>query len=238
MGDVDQLTFQLLELSKQLANSSKSFKITLKTKDINFTFSSQGVHNPGQDDNNPGAKISATKKKKKSPSQKKRDTERRKFFLLKKLENTNKSTKPSEDIITSSEHGEPEESFLCEICEMKANCKVSLGKHKQKEHSTIPQLDGGGDLGDNDPSILPSAPDHIDHMDKPATGYMFKWNEEDIDGSIAEATVVHNEMGGTGRCHFCDFTCKPNQCKLQPWYNHAMNDHLEAVHPEAWEWFA
>ena len=75
--------------------------------------------------------------------------------MLKKLENTNKSTKPSEDIITSSEHGEPEESFQCEICEMKANCKVSLGKHKQKEHITIPQLDGGGYLGDNDPSILP-----------------------------------------------------------------------------------
>ena len=109
MGDVDQLTFQLLELSKQLANSSKSFKITLKTKDINFTFSSQGVHNPGQYDNNPGAKTSATKKKKKSPSQKKRDTERRKFFLLKKLENTNSSSNPSECKSTSVEHPEHEE---------------------------------------------------------------------------------------------------------------------------------
>ena len=154
--------------------------------------------------------------------------------MLKKLENTNKSTKPSEEIVTASEHGEPEKSFQCEICEMKARCKVSLGKHKQKEHSTIPQLDGVGDSVDNDPSI-PSTPDH---RVMPANRYMFKWNEEDIDGSIEEATKVHNEMGGTGRCHFCDFTCKPNQCKLQPWYNHEMNEHLEAVHLEEWEWFA
>ena len=87
MCDVDKLTSQLLELSKQLANSSKSFKLTLKTKDVNFTFSSQDVQNPVQDDNNPGAKTTATRKKK-SPSQKRRDTERRKLFFLKKLEST------------------------------------------------------------------------------------------------------------------------------------------------------
>ena len=146
--------------------------------------------------------------------------------------NTNKSTKPSEEIVTSSEHGQSEKSFQCKISEMKASCKVSLGKHKQREHSTIPQLDGVGDLVDNNPSI-PSTPDH---RDIPANRYM--WNKEDIDGSIEEATEVHKEMGGTGRCHFCDFTCKPNQCKLQPWYNHEMNEHLEAVHLEEREWFA
>ena len=84
----------------------------------------------------------------------------------------------------------------------------------------------------------PSTPDHIDHEELPATRHIFKWNEDDIDGSITEATRIHNEMGGTGRCHFCDFTCDPNPCKLQPWYSHVMNDHLEANHPEAWEWFA
>ena len=172
MGDVDQLTFQLLELSKQLANSSKSFKITLKTKDVNFTFSSQGVHNPGQDDNNPGAKTPATKKKKKSPSQKKRDTERRIFFLLKKLENTNKSTKPSEDIITSSEHGEPEESFQSEICYVKAICKVSLEKHIQKAHTIIPQYDRLGDLKDKD---LDPCPICRNPQEVPDLGDCGKW---------------------------------------------------------------
>ena len=84
MCDVDKLTSQLLELSKQLANSSKSFKLTLKNKDVNFTFNSQDVHNPVQDENNPGAKTTTTRKKK-SPSQKKRDSERRKLFLVEKV---------------------------------------------------------------------------------------------------------------------------------------------------------
>ena len=91
----DMLTSQLLELSKQLASSSKSFKITLKTKEIDFTFSSQDDHHPGQDDIDPGYKISG-RKKSKSPSQKKQDTERRHIFWIKKLENTNSLTKPSE----------------------------------------------------------------------------------------------------------------------------------------------
>ena len=29
----------------------------------------------------------------------------------------------------------------------------------------------------------PSTPDHVEHRDMPATGYIFKWNEDDIDGS-------------------------------------------------------
>jgi len=84
----------------------------------------------------------------------------------------------------------------------------------------------------------PSTPDHKDHEDMPATRYIFKWNEDNIDESIEEATRIHNEMGGTGRCHFCDFTCEPNPCKVQPWYNLVMCDHLEDVHPETREWFA
>ena len=81
MCDVDKLTSQLLELSKQLANSSKSFKLTLKTKDVNFTFSSQDVQNPVQDGNNPGAKTTATRKKK-SPSQKRQDTKSAHIYVL------------------------------------------------------------------------------------------------------------------------------------------------------------
>ena len=41
MGDVNNLAIQLIELSKQLMNSGKSFKLNLKTKEINFTCSSQ-----------------------------------------------------------------------------------------------------------------------------------------------------------------------------------------------------
>ena len=40
MCDVCSLAVQLLELSRQLANSSKLFKLTLKTKVIHFNFSS------------------------------------------------------------------------------------------------------------------------------------------------------------------------------------------------------
>ena len=38
MCAMDMLATQLLELSKQLGNSSKSFRLSLKTKDINFLF--------------------------------------------------------------------------------------------------------------------------------------------------------------------------------------------------------
>ena len=41
MCEVGMLTTQLMEISKQLAAGSKSFKLTLKTKDIDFIFSSQ-----------------------------------------------------------------------------------------------------------------------------------------------------------------------------------------------------
>ena len=100
MCDLEKLYTQLLELSKQLANSSKSFKLTFQTKDINFTFSSQDVKHPDQDVNHAGSKTTE-KKKKKSPSQKNRDSERRKLFLRKKLEQPTKSLKPSEETHTS-----------------------------------------------------------------------------------------------------------------------------------------
>ena len=73
---------------------------------------------------------------------------------------------------------------------------------------------------------------NVVQKDMPATRHRFMWNDEDIDASIEEATRIHNERGGTGSCHFCDFTCEPNPCLLQPWYSDVMNDHIEDSHPE------
>ena len=83
MFEVGKLIAQLLEISKQLAGGSKSFKLTLKTKDIDFTFSSQDVipEDPGHD-------------KKKSPSQKNGDFQRKNPYLEKKLDKSH--SKPSE----------------------------------------------------------------------------------------------------------------------------------------------
>ena len=75
MCDVNNLASQLLELSKQLMNSSKSFKLTLKTKDVNFTCSSQD-----RDLSSKEIRIKTI-----SPSQKKRDFHRKKPFLKKKF---------------------------------------------------------------------------------------------------------------------------------------------------------
>ena len=61
MSDLDKLATQLLGLSKQLAMSNKSFNLTLKTKDIDFTFSTQDRKVPPR----------SVVKKKKSQSQKK-----------------------------------------------------------------------------------------------------------------------------------------------------------------------
>jgi hypothetical protein len=41
MFEVVNLTTQLLKISKQMAAGSMSFKLTLKTEDIDFDFSSQ-----------------------------------------------------------------------------------------------------------------------------------------------------------------------------------------------------
>lgn len=83
-----------------------------------------------------------------------------------------------------------------------------------------------------------SSPDHSDHKPNiPATRYIFQWNEEDLDWSVNEARRVHNEMGKSGKCHFCDFSCEPN-LGVQSWFNPPLLDHLEEVHPETEEWFA
>ena len=63
------------------------------------------------------------------------------------------------------------------------------------------------------------------------------WKPYDKDWSIKETSRIHNEMGRSGKCHFCDFSCEPN-LGVAPWYNIPLNDHLEEVHPETEEWFA
>ena len=80
MCEMNMVTLQQLEISKQLASSTKYLTFTLKTKDIDFSFSSQGKDNkPKHPDH----------VKKKSPSQKKRDFVRRNLFLEKKFEKSN-----------------------------------------------------------------------------------------------------------------------------------------------------
>ena len=61
MCDVHKLTTQLLELSKQLANSSKSFRIIVKTETLNFTCFSKGRDTPLET-------LSIKRIKKKSPN--------------------------------------------------------------------------------------------------------------------------------------------------------------------------
>ena len=56
---------------------------------------------------------------------------------MEKLEITTKPSKTSKENNTSNDMDENEESFQCEICDMKVRCKVSLGKHIQR---SIPQF--------------------------------------------------------------------------------------------------
>ena len=65
---------------------------------------------------------------------------------MKKMEDTNFSAKPTEETNTTDDHVEKVKYFKCELCDFRANCKVALGKHIQKEHSKIPQFDGLEDL--------------------------------------------------------------------------------------------
>ena len=63
------------------------------------------------------------------------------------------------------------------------------------------------------------------------------WKEDDIDWSVNETLRISNEMGRTGKCLFCDFSCEPN-LGVAPWYNIPLIEHREEVHPETEEWFA
>ena len=120
MCDVDILTSQLIELTKQLANSSKSFHLNLKTKDINFSCSSHDRNLPS---------MTSTRTKRKSPSQKNRDFLRRNTFLKKKMELPNSDN-----------------NFTCELCEFSAKSRIQLNIHMVKEHEHLDQLDGNTSL--------------------------------------------------------------------------------------------
>ena len=62
------------------------------------------------------------------------------------------------------------------------------------------------------------------------------WKEEDEDWSIDETLRIANEMGRTGKCFFCEFTCEPNP-GVALWYNESLMDHREEAHPETNERF-
>ena len=68
---------------------------------------------------------------------------------------------------------------------------------------------------------------------KPQTAW---WKEEDEDWSIDETLRIANEMGRTGKCIFCDFSCEPNP-GVASWYNEPLLDHREEAHPETVQWF-
>ena len=121
MCDKDQLASQLLELSKQLASSNKSFHLTLKTKDITFNFSSKDGDLP---------LLAEKKTRKKSPSQKNRDFQRRKTFLEKK---SNFSEKSPEENSTLEESNDAT-NFLCVKCDSTFKSEVTLNKHVNTKH--------------------------------------------------------------------------------------------------------
>ena len=60
------------------------------------------------------------------------------------------------------------------------------------------------------------------------------WREEDEDWSVIETQRISDEMGSTGKCYFCDFSCEPGDSL---WYNPPLIDHREEAHPETVEWF-
>ncbi len=62
-----------------------------------------------------------------------------------------------------------------------------------------------------------------------------KEGDDDIE-MIDETLRIANEMGRTGKCIFCDFTCEPNP-GVASWYNEPLLDHRDEAHPETVEWF-
>jgi len=51
---------------------------------------------------------------------------------------------------------------------------------------------------------------------------------------MIETQRISDEMGSTGKCYFCDFSCEPGDSL---WYNPPLIDHREEAHPETVEWF-
>ena len=136
MSEADKLTLQLLEISKQLANSNKSFKLTLETKDISFSFSSKDRDLPPKD---------FKRTKKKYPSQKNRYFLRTKLFLEKRLDQSNSTKNQSEKInVDNTVISETQDIlFACEECDYTTTSKQGL----RLQHETIEQIYGIDDTG-------------------------------------------------------------------------------------------
>ena len=76
------------------------------------------------------------------------------------------------------------------------------------------------EMEDEDDSIHDSKPE-----------YPPWWKEEDEDWSVIETQRISDEMGSTGKCYFCDFSCEPGDSL---WYNPPLIDHREEPHhPES-----
>ena len=73
-----------------------------------------------------------------------RNAARKQKFLDQKM-NVNSSPKLSDDLIQ------------CELCDFKTNCNVSLRKHIEKQHKSIPQLDGYEEYFDLEPDHVVKA---------------------------------------------------------------------------------
>ena len=58
--------------------------------------------------------------------------------------------------------------------------------------------------------------------------------EKDEDWSVIETQRISDEMGSTGKCYVCDFSCEPGDSL---WYNPPLIDHREEAHTETVEWF-
>ena len=112
---------QCLDFTKQLINTRTSFKFDLQLPSgfsFNFTTMDQEPSRSG-----------TCAVKKKSPSTVRRNAARKQKFLEEKKKSS-----------STNEHSE--NSFNCDECDHKANCKVSLRKHIERYHKMIPQLDG------------------------------------------------------------------------------------------------
>ena len=70
-------------------------------------------------------------------------------------------------------------------------------------------------MEDEEDSILDSKPE-----------YTPWWKEEDEDLSVNETQRISDEVGSTGNCYFCHFSCEPGDFL---WYNVPLIDHREKL---------
>ena len=104
----------------------------------------------------------------------------------------------------------------CKICDMKAECKVSLGKHMLKEHTTIPQVDRLDDSGEKG---LDPCPLCRDARQVPDLGECGKWGFHGVGFSGGNCVTCHlilNIKGADGCEDICnDHIILISLCSLQ-----------------------